>query len=94
MQEVCDLNSRNLCKGLAIQDYLASQEEVFSRVVYIGDGKNDFCPLTFLGPQDLALVRKNHSLHKHLTSNEMDMSEIKARINYWQDGGDIQSLFA
>ena len=39
------------------------------KICYVGDGKNDFCPLTlpfFITPNSVAFVRKGYSLDKYL----------------------------
>ena len=35
--------------GEELQAFLARYPESFDRVVYIGDGENDFCPILRLG---------------------------------------------
>lgn len=40
----CDFCPQNLCKGSALEAYIA-QTGPFERVVYVGDGKNDICPV-------------------------------------------------
>jgi hypothetical protein len=32
-------------------------QSVYDRVIYVGDGRNDFCPCTRLGPSDHILAR-------------------------------------
>eukprot|EP00639_Heterosigma_akashiwo_P036577 CAMPEP_0194726754 /NCGR_PEP_ID=MMETSP0296-20130528/31667_1 /TAXON_ID=39354 /ORGANISM="Heterosigma akashiwo, Strain CCMP2393" /LENGTH=300 /DNA_ID=CAMNT_0039631841 /DNA_START=42 /DNA_END=944 /DNA_ORIENTATION=+ len=56
--ESCRLCPSNLCKGRVLDGLLT--EEVLARytqIVYVGDGKGDFCPATRLRPQDVLLCR-------------------------------------
>jgi len=50
----------NLCKKQYLQTYL----DRFDKVVYIGDGENDFCPASILRISDLLLMRKDYPLFK------------------------------
>ncbi|KAL4855681.1 putative phosphatase phospho2 [Chlorella vulgaris] len=41
----------NLCKGKVLQEYLGrrrAEGQQYSRVLYVGDGRNDFCPAQLL----------------------------------------------
>ncbi len=48
-----------LCKGQALKDYMKERSEkdgvAFSRVIYLGDGKNDYCPMADLKATDLVI---------------------------------------
>ena len=54
----------NMCKGDELDAYLVSHggRDSFDRIVYVGDGGNDFCPLLRMRARDLALVRKGFEL--------------------------------
>lgn len=47
-QRNCEICPPNLCKGQALEDYTSTASSHFSRIVYIGDGKNDVCPASRL----------------------------------------------
>jgi pyridoxal phosphate phosphatase PHOSPHO2 len=34
-----------MCKGQELESYLARKGVDFDRIIYIGDGSNDFCPI-------------------------------------------------
>ena len=51
----CQLCSPNLCKGDVLKNHLSKSE--IERVVYIGDGANDFCPSYFLSDKDYVAAR-------------------------------------
>ncbi|XP_063932114.1 pyridoxal phosphate phosphatase PHOSPHO2-like [Zophobas morio] len=64
-QDVCKLSTRNLCKGKVLDEFIKSQQEngiFYNKLVYVGDGSNDFCPILRLKENDLACVRNNYKL--------------------------------
>mmetsp|Transcript_2406 Transcript_2406/g.3396 ORF Transcript_2406/g.3396 Transcript_2406/m.3396 type:complete len:284 (-) Transcript_2406:227-1078(-) len=55
--EDCSLCPSNLCKGRVLRGLLEELETPYSKIVYIGDGRGDYCPSTVLRPEDVLLVR-------------------------------------
>ncbi|XP_026465533.1 pyridoxal phosphate phosphatase PHOSPHO2-like [Ctenocephalides felis] len=56
-QTECNLCPRNLCKGSILTEYIKISKKnglVFDKVIYIGDGGNDFCPMLRLRKSDIA----------------------------------------
>ncbi|EFN80840.1 pyridoxal phosphate phosphatase PHOSPHO2 [Harpegnathos saltator] len=95
MQRSCDLSSMNLCKGKILMDFISekhAQDVYYDRIVYIGDGKNDLCPILRLSEADLACPRKDYMLIKCLAKLPHNMHPV-ATIMAWKDGTDLlQSL--
>ncbi|XP_032674019.1 pyridoxal phosphate phosphatase PHOSPHO2-like [Odontomachus brunneus] len=95
MQRTCNLSSINLCKGKILMDFIEerrAQNVYYDRIVYIGDGKNDLCPILRLSETDLACPRKDYVLIKRLTKLPRNMYPA-ATIVAWKDGEDLlQSL--
>lgn len=60
--------SPNLCKGQVLTDYLKSRPE-YSKVVYVGDGKGDFCPACRLSANDILVCRKDYFLAKKINES-------------------------
>ena len=60
--------------GKVLQDYLQSCPESYSRVVYVGDGRNDLCPVLGLTERDVAVVRKDYSLDGLLSEESLQFS--------------------
>eukprot|EP00192_Tetraselmis_astigmatica_P003276 CAMPEP_0117666050 /NCGR_PEP_ID=MMETSP0804-20121206/10154_1 /TAXON_ID=1074897 /ORGANISM="Tetraselmis astigmatica, Strain CCMP880" /LENGTH=552 /DNA_ID=CAMNT_0005473539 /DNA_START=30 /DNA_END=1688 /DNA_ORIENTATION=- len=52
----CHLCPDNLCKGAVLERLLFAGS--FQRIVYVGDGGNDFCPACRCGPWDSVLARR------------------------------------
>ncbi|DBA97088.1 TPA: putative phosphatase phospho1 [Trebouxia sp. C0004] len=48
----------NLCKGLVIEELLLQHN--YRQVIYLGDGRGDYCPCTRLGPNDHILARQHY----------------------------------
>lgn len=89
----------NLCKSTQLTRHISSppnstagsSDVRFDRVVYVGDGKNDLCPILALKQADFALVRHGLSLQKFLDSEQGQEFKvrIKARLIYWHHYEDL-----
>ncbi len=62
-------SSPNLCKGQVLTEYLSGKPE-YSKVVYVGDGKGDFCPALRLSANDVLVCRKDYFLAKMIMERE------------------------
>ncbi|KAF9614027.1 hypothetical protein IFM89_014827 [Coptis chinensis] len=86
----CELCPPNMCKGLVIERIKAS---VFAnrkkRFIYLGDGKNDFCPSTKLREVDYVMPRKDYPVWELICSNPL---LIKAQIHEWSNGDDLEMI--
>lgn len=89
-QSECDLSERNLCKGRVMLDYMNGKQ--FDFVVYAGDGGNDFCPISKLGPDDMAFVRKGYALERTIPKMEQSRGiKVNAPVHFWTTSDDIIS---
>lgn len=56
------------------------------RTIYAGDGANDLCPALCLGPGDVLLVRRGHSLEslvrKRAAAPE-GVRRVRAQVHSW-----------
>ena len=59
-------HSPNLCKGSVLEDYLKAHPS-YDKVVFVGDGRGDFCPAVSLRKQDTVVCREGYPLAKLLT---------------------------
>lgn len=92
-QSWCELCPENLCKGTVVTQHLKRRQEegiTFSSVVYVGDGKNDFCPSTKLSEMDLVFARKGYYLEKMLERPE-ERKKVTADTFVWSSASEIQS---
>lgn len=81
----CNLCPPNLCKGLVIEGIRASSTE--KRFIYVGDGKNDYCPSLKLTPEDCVMPRKNFELWNSILTNP---TLIKAGVQEWKNGEELE----
>lgn len=87
------LSSPTLCKGQALSDYVKSRGEegvLFRRIVYVGNGRNDLCPVMRLRDKDVAAVRKGSALHHMLKEDsarkEGPNIQLAAKVVTWESG--------
>ncbi|XP_066598508.1 pyridoxal phosphate phosphatase PHOSPHO2-like [Prorops nasuta] len=91
-QDWCKYSTVNLCKGHILENYIKKRNEkgkYFDHIAYVGDGKNDLCPILRLSEKDFAFPRINYELMKLLNKPKNDMLPIKAQTIPWNTGKDI-----
>ncbi|KAI4460247.1 phosphatase orphan 1 2 [Holotrichia oblita] len=102
LQTECKMSTKNLCKGRIMEEYIDAQKKdgvTYERVIYIGDGMNDLCPILRLQEGDLACVRVNYKCAELINLLELgqpiDSSgkcyKIKSEVFTWKNGCDILS---
>jgi pyridoxal phosphate phosphatase PHOSPHO2 len=100
---VCS-SSPNMCKG-AIVDDIVARNGPFDQMVYLGDGRGDYCGCTRMRKDDIILAREDCSLSakikndkeevKHENPDESKDTDTTAHliscenIVTWSHGGDI-----
>ncbi|KAH6818290.1 Pyridoxal phosphate phosphatase-related protein [Perilla frutescens var. frutescens] len=86
----CNLCPSNLCKGRVIEQIQVSLSESESkRLIYIGDGMNDFCPTLKLASGDYVLPRKDFPLLGRILKNTQ---LVKAKVCEWNDSEDLARI--
>ncbi|EJU04051.1 hypothetical protein DACRYDRAFT_105116 [Dacryopinax primogenitus] len=85
--------SANMCKGEELEAFVERHGKAFDRVVYVGDGSNDFCPILRLREQDLALVRRHRGLEKRI-EKEGKSAGLKCQFIYWTGAWEVEEIFA
>ncbi|XP_030754897.1 probable phosphatase phospho2 [Sitophilus oryzae] len=100
-QEQCTLSTKNLCKGMILEDFMRSQHAnkvKYDRVVYVGDGHNDLCPILRLTDKGVACVRNKYKcsvlLNKLLSGENIEGFDknkhcLKAPVCIWDNGHEI-----
>ena len=104
----CGTCAANLCKAAVLRQ-LRDRHGVTVPVVYVGDGRNDFCPTASLGPGDTVLAREGEAfalgaLWRARLAAPLDLaaaSESAAappRVRFWTTGdellGHVRALLA
>ncbi|KAM9305771.1 pyridoxal phosphate phosphatase PHOSPHO2 [Gastrophryne carolinensis] len=85
----CTSCPMNLCKRKVLEEFVAKQSAAsvrYSKIVYIGDGSNDLCPVTFLKKGDVAMPREGYSLQKRIASG---LEFVDSSISVWSTGSEI-----
>ncbi|KAJ1025680.1 hypothetical protein NDA18_004019 [Ustilago nuda] len=80
--------SANMCKGAELDAFLERNggREAFDRIIYVGDGGNDYCPVLRLGKRDLAFVRKFRGLQTRIAKE----GGVRAGIKYWNGAWQLE----
>ncbi|KAJ0964607.1 hypothetical protein J5N97_025745 [Dioscorea zingiberensis] len=79
----CPLCPPNMCKGLIIERIKAEMvTEGKKRIIYLGDGKGDFCPSLKLSEDDFVMPRFKYPVWELITENR---ELIKAEVHEWSD---------
>ncbi|XP_053554387.1 pyridoxal phosphate phosphatase PHOSPHO2 [Bombina bombina] len=87
----CSKCPKNLCKKKVLEEFVAKQSQngiQYTKTVYIGDGGNDLCPITFLKKGDIAMPRQGYALQKRIAR---DIALIDSSISVWSTGAEILS---
>ncbi|ORX92911.1 hypothetical protein K493DRAFT_316292 [Basidiobolus meristosporus CBS 931.73] len=82
--------SVNMCKGREITRVML--EGGYDRVIYVGDGANDFCPITKLRANDIALVRRGRVLSK-IIETPSTRAQIHSNVIIWSEAADILAMY-
>ncbi|KAF0870655.1 pyridoxal phosphate phosphatase PHOSPHO2 [Crocuta crocuta] len=90
----CNRCPKNLCKNAVLVEYIDKQSQQgvnYTRIVYIGDGGNDVCPVTFLKKSDIAMPRKGYTLQKTLSKMSQNLEPMESSVVVWSSGVEIIS---
>ncbi|XP_022844477.1 inorganic pyrophosphatase 1-like isoform X2 [Olea europaea var. sylvestris] len=86
----CNLCPPNMCKGKIIERIQASLAiEGQKRIIYLGDGRGDFCPMSKLKEVDYVMPRKNFPVWELISKNP---ELVKAEIHEWTDGVELERI--
>ena len=73
------VSTLNMCKWTILSEFM-QRNGGYNRVVYVGDGRGDYCPCVGLGEEDVVICRKGYSLSQQLTSQK-GLEEVKATVH-------------
>ena len=83
----CDFADRLMCKSRVMRSFLNTNQKSYDKIIFIGDGPNDFCPVKdLLSKNDLVFARSGFKLAKIIDSRK---EEVEAKVLQWQSGKDI-----
>lgn len=77
-----------MCKGAELDAFLERNggRDAFERIIYVGDGGNDYCPVLRLKEKDLAFVRKFRGLETRIAKE----GGVKAGIKFWNGAWELE----
>jgi pyridoxal phosphate phosphatase PHOSPHO2 len=80
-----------MCKGAELDAYVDAYggKAAYGRIVYVGDGGNDFCPLLRMREGDLALVRKGFELDIRIREEGLKEG-LKCEVKLWEQAWQIE----
>ncbi|KZV74442.1 hypothetical protein PENSPDRAFT_601577 [Peniophora sp. CONT] len=82
----------NLCKGEELEAFLKRHGKDFDRIIYVGDGSNDFCPILRLRKQDIVLCRAYRGLEKRILK-EGKQEGLQCQIKYWAGAWEVEEIY-
>jgi len=89
-QHACKVGcSPNMCKGEELTAFLDERDTAFDRIIYVGDGSNDFCPALRLRTEDIVFCRKHRGL-QHRIAEE---GGLKCSVQYWSQAWEAEEMF-
>ncbi|KAF8124952.1 putative phosphatase-domain-containing protein [Boletus edulis] len=89
----------NMCKGQELTRYLDAHRQPdnteFDRIIYVGDGSNDFCPVLRLRRQDVVLCRRFRGLERKIADERAkgDASRLQCTVEYWSGAWEVEEKF-
>jgi pyridoxal phosphate phosphatase PHOSPHO2 len=78
----------NMCKGDILKSYIRNTDSEEKTILYIGDGRNDYCATLQMKPSDYVFAREGYRLLKLLKQNVQKTQPI---VIPWTTGFDILS---
>ncbi|BEJ17947.1 hypothetical protein CspHIS471_0702240 [Cutaneotrichosporon sp. HIS471] len=85
----------NMCKGDELDAWLVAHggKEAWDKIVYVGDGGNDYCPLLRMRKGDLACVRKGCELGGRI-DREGKKDGFALDVELWDQAWIIDEIFS
>ncbi|KAI1794080.1 phosphatase phospho-type [Ganoderma leucocontextum] len=91
-QHSCQVGcSPNMCKGDELEAFLKKHQPEFDRVIYVGDGANDFCPVLRMRKQDVVFCRRYRGLYNLIREYEEE-GRLHPRVEYWTGAWEVEAL--
>ncbi|RPD59908.1 hypothetical protein L226DRAFT_487823 [Lentinus tigrinus ALCF2SS1-7] len=83
--------SPNMCKGEELDAFLKRHGSEFDRIVYVGDGSNDLCPVLRLRKQDVVFCRRYRGLYSLIKPYEEE-GRLPCGVQYWTGAWEAEAL--
>lgn len=94
-QTECTLSTANLCKGRVLEEFLQRRllnAVTYEHVFYVGDGRNDVCPVLRLSAVDYGCARRGMRLEKDLVRRQATEDKaLQCGVIGWSDGDELRT---
>ncbi|XP_062219946.1 inorganic pyrophosphatase 1-like [Phragmites australis] len=77
----------NMCKGQVLDRILREASAGRKRVIYLGDGRGDYCPSLRLGREDFMMPRRGYPVWDLIRQNP---ALLQAEVHPWSDGREME----
>lgn len=78
----------NMCKGQVLDRILREAEAGRKRVIYLGDGRGDYCPSLRLGREHFVMPRRGFPVWDLICE---DPARVQAEVHPWADGAEMEA---
>jgi pyridoxal phosphate phosphatase PHOSPHO2 len=89
----CESCAINMCKGKIIKTFYPKGFDSlydFDCIFYVGDGNNDFCPVTKLREKDFIFPRKRYKLLENIENDlKKENPKIISNVSSWDNHGEL-----
>jgi len=82
-----------MCKGDELDAFLERHQPAFDRIIYVGDGSNDYCPVVRLRSQDKVLCRRYRGLEKRIIADGKE-DGLVCQVKYWAGAWEVEEIFS
>ncbi len=79
----CNTCDESMCKKLIVEEYIVNKQ--YDRLLYLGDGSNDYCPATMFREKDYLFPRENFALFNKLYKKNF-INQLKCNVIPWKSG--------
>eukprot|EP00039_Didymoeca_costata_P009609 m.127378 g.127378 ORF g.127378 m.127378 type:complete len:281 (+) comp14545_c0_seq1:140-982(+) len=82
----------NMCKGQIVSEFVKANPK--KKIIYSGDGGNDFCACISLRQNDMALARETYTLNKLLINDAGNNKLVSATWKAWSSFAELAAFLS
>ena len=79
----CETCDESMCKRMIVQDYINNKG--YDKLLYLGDGSNDYCPATIFSEKDYLFPREGFPLYNKLYKKNF-INQLRCNVSPWKSG--------
>lgn len=77
----------NMCKGQVLDRIRREASSAGKRVIYLGDGRGDYCPALRLAREDFVMPRRGYPVWDLICE---DPARVQAEVHPWADAAELE----